>query len=171
MSALLPVIAVEQVTPAEANPWLVKWDHPLGACNRPFRQEAHLLVVDGRVAAATISASIVSAKCDRYRRGEVVELARIGRSDDFPWAMRPMLRLWRAVLALRWACWPVRAAVSYALPGYSGNIYGFDGWRRVGEVQRSGGGGTWSKAPKVNALPGRKTLWVFDYQPTPGDPQ
>jgi hypothetical protein len=76
-----------------------------------------------------------------------------------------MLRLWRAVLAPRWPDWPVTAAVSYALPGRTGDLYRFDGWRRVGPVRRSGGGGSWSGPPAVNAVgDGAKVLWLFDYE-------
>lgn len=159
--SLLPLLAVEQVEPAEANTWVDHWAHPLGACERPFHQEAHMLIVDGRPAAATVSASTVSATSAGFDRGAIVELARIARAPEHPWVMRPMLRIWRAVLAQRWSCWPVRAAVSYALPGYLGDIYRFDGWKLYGEMAPSGGGGTWSNGSR--AL-GRKRLWFYEYE-------
>ena len=58
---MFPVIAVERVDPAEVNRLLVEWAHPLGACERPFHQDAHVLIVHGRATACTMSASTVSA--------------------------------------------------------------------------------------------------------------
>jgi hypothetical protein len=37
--------------------------------------------------------------------------------------------LWREYLAPAWRYWPVQAAVAYALPGKTGDLYRFDGWR------------------------------------------
>ena len=117
----------------------------------------------GSAVAVSISASIVSATVAGYRRGEVVELARLGRDPLVPWVLRPMLRIWRSVFAPRWRCWPVRAAVSYALPGTAGALYRFDGWRRVGRCRPWAGGATWSQPARVNDVgDGVKTLWVFD---------
>jgi hypothetical protein len=78
--------------------------------------------------------------------------------------MRAMLRLWRDYLARRWPYWPVDAAISYALPGKLGNLYRFDGWRKVGQRAPSGGRGTWSGRPAAAVLSGPKTLYVYDYQ-------
>jgi hypothetical protein len=163
-ATMFPTLAVEQVDVAEVNRYLAAWAHPLGPCRRPFGNEAHLMLLDGRPVAATISSSIVSPTVAGHPRRDVVELARIARDPATRWVMRPMLRIWRAHLAPQWSYWPVRVAVSYALPGYSGDIYRFDGWRRVGPVKRSGGGGNWSRRPKVNDLAGDKTLWLFEYE-------
>ena len=161
---MFPVIAVERVDPAEVNRLLVEWAHPLGACERPFHQDAHVLIVHGRATACTMSASTVSATCGGMDRETLVELARIARRPDAPWALRTMLRLWRDVLAHLWPSWPVAAAVSYAMPGTPGSLYRFDGWERVGCVAPSSGGGTWSSKPKVNAVAdGVKTLWRYVY--------
>lgn len=162
---LFPVLSVDRVEPAEANRLLVEWVHPLGACERPFHQDAHVMHVAGRPVACTVSASTVSATCGGMARTELVELARIARAPDAPWAMRPMLRLWREVLAPLWPCWRPKAAVSYALPGTPGDLYRFDGWERLGAVRPSAGGGTWSNAPTVNRIAdARKTLWRWTYE-------
>jgi hypothetical protein len=167
---LFPPVSLERLDADHGNYLLTAWAHPLGACERPFRQEFHGLYVHGSLVGVTVSASTVSATVrdgDRtWRRAEVVELARIARHPEQPWVLRPLLRLWREVLAPAWPCWPLSAAVSYALPGTSGDLYRFDGWRRVGPVRPSGGGGSWtSSAPAANAVAdGVKTLWIHEYR-------
>lgn len=160
---MFPLVALHAVTEAEGNGLLADWGHPLGACRRPFRQDFHALFVEGVAVGLTVGASTVSATVGGFRRDQVVELARIARHPAEPWVLRPLLRLWREVVAPSWPCWPVAALVSYAMPGTPGAIYRFDGWRRVGRVRPSTGGGTWSSAPAVNThADGIKTLWVYD---------
>lgn len=162
--SLFPMLAVSTCDVEDANGLLIEWGHALGPCRRPFHQEAHVMTLEQRPVAVTVSASTVSATCGGMERGELVELARIARAPDHPWVLRPMLRIWRAVLAPAWSGWPVAAAVSYALPGKTGDLYRFDGWERVGQVKPSAGGGTWSTTPKVNGVAdGVKTLWRFRY--------
>src|SRR4051794_3512571 len=123
--SLLPLVAVDEVDPADVNGLLVEWQHPLGSCDRPFGQQGHVLytTIGGqpRAVAVTMSASIVSSTAAGYECGQVVELARIARAPDAPWSMRVLLRLWRVLLAPTWPYWPVKAAVSYALPGTPGD--------------------------------------------------
>jgi hypothetical protein len=149
----------------DANRLLVEWEHKLGACERPFRSEAFALELDGRPVAIAISASVVSNSVAGYKRQEVVELARLGRSPDAPWVLRVMLRIWREVCAPRWVCWPVRAAISYHKQAWhSGDIYRFDGWERVRDDCGSSGGGAWSRQRYAgDPARGRKTLWVWRY--------
>lgn len=161
--SLFPPVALERIGIGDANRLLVEWRHELGACDRPFRVDGWALELAGEPIAVAVSASTVSATCAGRQRNQLVELARIARHPAHPWVLRVMLRLWREVAARAW-CWPPAAAVSYALPGRTGDLYRFDGWRRVGEVRPSGGGGTWSASPAVNDIAnGRKVLWVFDY--------
>lgn len=164
--SVLPVMTVVDIELAHANELLVRWEHPLGACNRPFGSMSHALCVEGEPVAVTVAASTVSSTVAGFTRKQVVELARIGRGLDAPWAMRPMVRLWRAVLAHRWSYWPVQAAISYAIPGTPGDIYRFDGWERVKTVKRSSPGrnSTWSKPSASDEIgDGIKTLWRFVY--------
>lgn len=165
IQASFPVVGVRQCGADELNHFLHAWGHPLDAVNRPYGRHDWLLEVDGRPVAVASSASIVSSTVAGYGRKDVVELSRIARAPGDPAIMRVMLRLWREYLARRWPYWPVRAAVSYQLPGTTGNLYRFDGWERVGTVRRSGGGGTWTATdPKVSKIgDGRKTLWLHRY--------
>lgn len=169
-----PVLSIAPCTDRRANALLVDWDHPLGACNRPFGQQAWTLDVEGDVVAVAVSASTVSKTLTdeqgrvwkgRGAEGELVELARIARHPEHPFVLRPMLRLWREYLARTWPYWPVGAAVSYAMPGTPGDIYRFDGWKRVRDCKPSPGGGTWTMAePKVSKIAnGIKSLWIYRY--------
>lgn len=159
----VPLSGVYPIPVREANDLLVRWEHRLGPCHRPFRQEAYALEVDGRPVAVAISASIVNGPVAGYRREQVVELARLGAGA--PWACRVMLRLWREVCAPRWGSWPVEAAVSYSHNAmHPGNLYRFDGWEKVRDDAGSAGGGTWGRSRKnTEAVYGRKTLWVWRY--------
>lgn len=154
------------VTLAEANRLVVAFDHNLGPCERPFRSEPWVFLVDGSAVAVAISASIVSATAGGFPRGDVVELARLASSER--WANRLMLRWWREVGARRWSCWPVKAAIAYSQNDrHEGRLYRFDGWRRFTTAGGSSGGGTWSgKRSSDDAVHGRKTGWVFEYGAT-----
>lgn len=172
-----PLASVVVMEPAEANDLLVEWGHRLGPVHRPFRMEAYALVLHGRPISVAVSASTVSShvagwmdptkKEDpiRFGRQEVVELARLASAPDALWATRVMLRLWREVCAHQWACWPIRAAVSYSHNVlHAGDLYRFDGWRKINDRCGSSGGGTYSR-PRyaTDAVHGRKSLWVYEF--------
>lgn len=158
-SAPVSVIRVER---GVANELLVEWDHPLGPCTRPFGREYFVLVVSGEPVALASSVSTVSAPVyQQYTRRNVVELGRLARSPRHPHALRAMLRLWREYLAPMWAYWPVEAAVSYALPGTTGDLYRFDGWKKVRECRPWAGGGTRARPPRK--IEGVKSLWIYEY--------
>lgn len=163
----LPMVGLMPIEVDEANQLLVAWQHKLGPCNRPFRQEAFALELDGRPISLAISASAVSATVGGYARTEVVELARLCALPGNRWANRVMLRLWREVCAPRWACWPVRAAISYSKNAeHRGDLYRCDGWERLQEDCGSSGGGTWSRRREPGEpVDGTKTLWVWRYAP------
>jgi hypothetical protein len=159
-----PLAGIFPLDIGAANRFLLRIGHKLGACNRPFRQEAYGLELQGSLVAVAISASIVNGPVGGFERQEVVELARLGASE--PWANRIMLRLWREVCAPKWDCWPVKAAVSYSHNAtHRGDIYRFDGWERVRDDCGSSGGGSWSRPRYASdAVHGRKTLWLWRYE-------
>jgi hypothetical protein len=169
---MLPMALTDGFVPCsldEANRLLVAFGHKLGPVNRPFRSEPWLFLVDSRPVSVAVSASIVSRHVSNdegkvlYRRGEVVELAR--QASSVRWANRLMLRWWREVGALRWECWPVKAAVLYHHTElHNGDLYRFDGWRRVRSGCGSSGGGTWSSPRSADdASHGPKDLWLWEY--------
>lgn len=167
-------ITVVRVKKKIANKILEQWgDHPLGPCDRPFVSEPYVLIADGEPCALAIGASTVSAtmgqKLPGWHRYNVIELARIARAPSHRHAMRPMLRLWREYCAPllprtqpKWD--ELVGAISYQLPGTKGDIYRFDGWRCLGEVRPSGGGGNHTNKPAVNELGEKKKLWVWEYE-------
>lgn len=149
----------------DANRLLMLWGHRLGPVNRPFRQQAFALELDGRPISVAVSASAVSSTVGGYGRGEVVECARLCTAPGQAWATRVMLRLWRQVCAPRWPDWAVRAAISYSQNAHHrGDIYRFDGWTKGAEDCGSNGGGAWSrKRYATDAVRGSKTLWIYRY--------
>jgi hypothetical protein len=164
-----PLGVVAQIDLRVANDLLVRWGHRLGACRRPFGQQAFALAAAGEPVAVAVSASIVSTTVASFRRDQVVELARLCSAPGKAWASRVMLRLWRELGAPRWPYWMVEAAVSYSQNAHHrGDLYRFDGWERVTDrAGMTGGGGAWTR-PRyaVDAAHGAKTLWVwrFDVQ-------
>lgn len=168
-------VRVERLEKAEANAYLSSWEHPLEGSNRPFGQDFWgLVVLDAIVAvavtASTVSSTLTDEKGQEWPRKQMVELSRIARSPAAPWAMRPMLRLWREALVDRWVHWSVGMAVSYALPGTTGELYRHDGWTFVRWVKPSspGKGSTWAKPSRSDAIgDGRKGLWVWRYADRP----
>lgn len=168
----LPVTVV-RVEKKVANDLIEQWgDHPLGPCNRLFGFEAYVLVAGGDPAALAIGCSTVSARMGQklpgWHRFNVIELARLARAPHHEHAMRPMLRLWREYCAPLWPQTQPRwqelvGVVSYQLPGTKGHMYNHDGWKPMGEVKPSGGGGNHSNKPRVNDLGEKKKLWVWPY--------
>lgn len=146
----------------DANEFLMRWGHYLGAANRPFGQQAFALYTDHPVAVA-VSGSTISATTAEYRRGQVVELTRLCATER--WATRVALRLWREVGAHAWPYWPVLAAVAYSKNDrHEGRIYRFDGWQKVSDRCGSRGGGTWTRGRSTDeAAAGRKTLWLYRF--------
>jgi hypothetical protein len=160
-----------EITLDQANDLIESFGHPLGPFNRSFGYQAHGLAIDGKAVAVTVSGSTVGATSAGYKRGQVVELARIARHPAHPGIMRVMLRLWRDYLAGRWGYWPVQAAVSYALPGKEGNLYRFDGWKFYGSCKPwSKAGSGYSKPSKANDMAdGVKKLYYYPYPATAAD--
>jgi hypothetical protein len=159
----VPMFGLYPIPMADANALLLEWGHKLGPCNRPFRQDAFGIEVQGRVSAVAVSASIVHGPVAGFTTQQVVELARC--ASCLPWLNRVMIRLWREVCAPTWPCWPVLAAVSYSKNSmHKGDLYRFDGWEKIKENAGSSGGGAWSRKRYAgDAVHGSKTLWLFRY--------
>lgn len=158
----LPVAGLYPIPMWAANELLVEWEHSLGPCNRPMRNDAFALQLDGRPISVAITSTIVSNHVAwtetttegpeddpmivvtpvRYDRREVVELARLCSAPGCAWATRIMLRMWREVRAPRWGPWTPKVAVSYSQNArHKGSIYRTDGWAKVREDCGSSGGG------------------------------
>lgn len=163
--------AFDSIELAEANALLVAWQHRLGPLARPFGMLAYALLLDGRPVSVAISASTISATVRdgagrQYRRGQLVELARLCAAPGYSWANRVMLRVWREVFGPRWPYWPPELAVSYSQNAHHrGGLYRFDGWERASE--RCGdwrGRSTWSaRREPGHPAAGPKTLWLWRY--------
>lgn len=161
----LPVAGVYPIPLRDANDLLVAWQHKLGPLNRPFRNEAWSLMVDGDPVAVATSSSIVHGPVAGFSTQQVVELSRLCALPGNRWANRIMLRMWREVCAPRWECWPVQAAVSYSHNAmHAGDIYRTDGWTKVRDDAGSSGGGAWSRKRYAgDAVLGKKSLWIWRY--------
>lgn len=162
----MPLVAVNRLEIDLANALIEQWGHNLGACLRPFHQEAFGLEVSRRIVAVAVSASIVSTTVNGFARNEVVELARQCADPSCSWANRVLIRLWRECCAQLWPCWPVKAAVSYSQNArHRGDLYRFDGWEKFTESAGSSGGGTWTaKRKSSDAVSGSKTGWMWRYE-------
>ncbi|MDG6938620.1 MAG: hypothetical protein JRN42_08820 [Nitrososphaerota archaeon] len=160
--SLFPLVSFDLVGNELADRMLEEWGHWLGGCNRPFGRQSFGLFLEGEgLVSVAVSASTVNGTCGGWPRGEVVELARLCSRPDQRWATRVCLRLWREVAPRTWGTkyWPVRACVSYANAlRHKGDIYRFDGWRKVAETKGSTGGGGWSRPRKAGEP---KTVWVW----------
>jgi len=161
----VPLVSLEVITSDDANRLLTAWGHRPKPMSRPYRTQAFALEQEGRPISVALSASAVSATVAGYSRTEVVECARLCSDPASAWASRLMLRLWREVCGPRWPDWHPKAAISYSQNAHhTGDLYRFDGWRKVDDDCGSAGGGTWSKARgKEDAVRGKKTLWLWVY--------
>lgn len=164
---LSPVATFQRIPNATADEMLVEWGHYLGPCARPFGRESFALLAGREPVAVSVSASSVGVTAAGIPRMECVELARLCRHPEHPWATAACLRLWQSLAAPAWSYWPVRAAVSYCSlrehgPG-GGKIYQLAGWKKGCVTKGSGAGGSWSRRRG-----GPKTVWVFDLETTCG---
>jgi len=162
-----PAAGMTPVPLPAANALLASWGHYLGEVHRPFGAHAWVLEVAGEPVSVAVSASTVSATVAGYRRGEVVELARLCTAPSAAWATRVMLRLWREVAAPAWPYWPIAAAVAYSQnQRHDGRIYRFDGWTKVADNRghEPGPNSTWNRRrAEQDPARGRKTLWTYSH--------
>jgi hypothetical protein len=159
--SLFPLARFEVIELSEANRALIAWAHFLGQFDRPFGYQAFGLFLGDALVSVAISGSTINATCAGWERGRVVELARLCSHPDHRWSTRVCLRFWRVTAPASWGSeyWPVDAAVSYQNAArHSGDIYRFDGWKKVAEVRGSGAGGTWSRKKGE-----RKAIWVYEF--------
>lgn len=143
--SLFPFIAFEPIQLATANECLVRWEHRMGAINRPMNDtRAFALMHEGRPVAVTTHSSLIRENVGGgmtfLNRGNTIELSRL--CADRRGLCRVALRLWREFVfpELR-----AEVAISYQDADlHSGNTYRFDGWKRAayaragGNDQRSG---------------------------------
>jgi hypothetical protein len=160
---LYPLISFDFIKDVLADEKLAEWGHWLGGCNRPFGRQSFGLFLGGELVSVAVSASTVNAKCGGYDRQEVVELARLASHPDHRDMTRVCLRLWRKVAGELWSrkYWPVEALVSYSdNTRHKGDIYRFDGWKKIKEVPGGIAGGNWNRGKKYNP----KTIWSWNYK-------
>lgn len=161
---MFPLAAFDQVDHEVADAALAEWAHFLGPCERPFGRHSFGLFVEQQLVAVAVSASTVSSTLGGYERKDVVECARLCTRPGWKPMTRVALRLWREIAPTLWGRdqWPVRAVVSYAnkRAGHSGDVYRFDGWRKVHDVDggTTGPNATWQPGKTYDA----KSLWAYD---------
>ncbi len=158
---MFPLVTFDLITNDFADLLLQQWGHWLGGCNRPFGRQSFGLSIEGEVLSVAVSASTVSETCGGIPRQECVELARLCSAPAHRDLTRPALRLWRKVAPVAWMrkYWAVRALVSYSNAiRHKGDIYRFDGWKKVASVRGSTGGGTYSTPKKAEP----KAVWVYE---------
>lgn len=159
MKQMFPLVGFYKIDNSEADKLLREWCHWLGGCNRPFGRQSFAVDVCGKGAVSiAVSASTVNATCGGYDRQSVVELARLCSHPNERWATRVCLRLWREVGAPLWPYWEVKALVSYANNNrHTGDVYRFDGWKKVAEVAGGVAGGGWQRGKRYE----EKSVWSY----------
>jgi hypothetical protein len=156
---LFPLLTWDIIPNSDADKALEQWGHWLGGCNRPFGRQSFGLFLDGYLVSVAVSASTVNAKCGGFDRKDVVELARLCSDPKHRDMTRVALRLWRKTAAKAWKYWEVRAYVSYSNSArHTGDIYRFDGWKKIGDVPGGVAGGGWNRGKTYHA----KGVWVFE---------
>lgn len=161
VSMTIPLVVFGFIDDAEADRLLVEWDHWLGGCGRPFGRQSFGIVIDGEILSVAVSASLRWPVAG-YKRDEVVELARQASHPDHSNLTRVCVRLWRIIAPREWSMkyWHVRACISYQNAiKHTGNIYRFDGWKKVKEVK---GGVTGRNARKGRQKYDPKNVWAYD---------
>jgi hypothetical protein len=167
-ASMFPIVAWSRIENAEADARLSAWRHYLGPCNRPFGKISFGLLYDGEIVSVAVAATIVKASCFGYKRTEVCELARCVSHPKHADMTRVMVRLFRKTVGQEWAqeYWPIRSILSYSRKDrHLGNIYRFDGWRRVTDTRASRVGTGSHHSTPGKEIPA-KTLWAWDIPQT-----
>lgn len=156
--SLISIARFGIIPDSDADDSLERWGHYLGGCDRPFGRINYGLYWEDDLVAVAVSASTPNQVCARYDRKQVVELARLCSHPEHRDLTRVMLRMWRKSAATDWnRYWPVIAYVSYSNAArHSGDVYRFDGWKKIADV-RGGVGGGRSKGKRYEA----KSIWAY----------
>lgn len=160
MSDMFPLLSFVEIDNHEAERALIRSEHYLGPCNRPYAKQSFGLLLRGQLVSIAVSASTPAPTCDRYARKEVVELARLASLPGYNTFTRVAIRAWREIAPAVWAqrYWHPIACVSYSSETrHKGDVYRFDGWRKVAIVRGSTGGGHHSKRQERDD----KAIWVW----------
>lgn len=153
---LFPLVTFEPIPLETANDLLARWSHKMGPCKRGnARGWSHALYHEREPVAVTVTATLIR-ECigggnKHLTRKNTVELARLcaGR----PGLCRVALRLWREFVLPQL---PYEHAISYQDADlHNGNTYRFDGWKRIGDMARSG---TDSRSQRRGR---RKWVWLY----------
>lgn len=158
-----PLATFDAIDDDVADAALVSWGHWLGACNRPFGRQSFGLFIADELVSVAVSASTVNETCGGWPRQQVVELARQASSPNHRMLTRVCVRLWRELAPRCWTpkYWPVEAVVSYSNKNrHLGDIYRFDGWKKVADVKGGIAGSTWKRPRKMPYE--AKSVWVYD---------
>ena len=124
---------------AAANNCLRAWGHKMGALERGNESGVHYaLMHEGRPVAVAMTSGLIR-ECvgggNRHlTRENCMELSRL--CAERPGLCRVALRLWREFVFPKLG---VENAISYQdADMHNGNTYRFDGWKRIGDIARSG---------------------------------
>lgn len=154
MNDFTPLLLFDRIELELANELLVKWEHKMGAINRPFPSQAFALSHLGTPVAVAVHGCLIAPKVggvDYVGRHNAIELARLCAVRSG--LCRIALRMWREFV---FPCLSCQYAVSYQDADlHNGNTYRFDGWKRVG-YSRSG-------SDKRSGRKGRnKWVWIWE---------
>lgn len=167
--SLFPLATFDEIELAEANELLIRWAHKMGPLNRGNSSalHCHALFCNGEPVAVVTTSILIRetvAGLPYTNRANTIELSRL--CAGAPWACRVALRLWREVV---FPATGYRYAVSYQDANlHTGNVYRFDGWKRVAYSHS----GTDSRSGRKGR---NKYVWLWENQqhstnPTTGEP-
>ncbi|MBF0626247.1 MAG: hypothetical protein HQL82_15765 [Magnetococcales bacterium] len=153
------IITYEPISLESANACLIAWEHRMGPLLRGNQRGVHHgLLLDGEPMAVTMTSTLIRERVGgvdelSLDRSNTVELSRLCAAR--PGLCRVVLRLWREFVFPSLAG-GYRYAISYQdAAQHSGNIYRFDGWRRVGYSH--------SGRDTRSGRPGRnKYIWLWE---------
>lgn len=144
-----------QVSLKETNKYLEKWSHKMGPLKRGNQGAiCHMLFFKGEPIAVTTASHLIRCNVggglEKLTRANTIELSRLCSSREG--ICRIALRMWREFVFpdLKF---PI--AISYQDSNlHSGNIYRFDGWKRIGYSHS----GTDSRSGRIGR---NKYIWVW----------